>query len=156
LPTEDSEPEVIEGESVDLDPAIASDEYLERFVSKFHVKNGVLKWQAVKLRQNDAGGMSVARLAIGVPAVRAAGELLLTNGLAAFAETVAGVMRSKSHEVVSTPGAFEGHAEIKLGGLDPAWPVPYDPDDATPEALAMVDYYRDLVESFRYRALEEA
>lgn len=100
--------------------------------------------------------MSVGRLRIGVPALRAAGDRAFKKGVAAFAETLTGVMRGLGHEVVSTAGDFVGHAEIRLAGLDAGWPVPYEPEEPSEEALAMVAYYSGLLRHFRYRALEDA
>lgn len=140
----------------ELDEAIGDDEYLERFVPSPYARNGVLRWQALKLTTRDKGGMSVGRLLVGVPALRRAGDQVIKKRVAAFAETVAGVMRGVSHEVLNTPGDFVGHAEIRPGGLDPGWPVPYEPEDPTEEALAMEAYYSALLKFFRYRSLEEA
>lgn len=133
---------------------MADDELLERFITKAHVSNGQLKWQALKLRATDKGGMSVARWAIGLAACCAAD--VNNNGAFGFAETVAGVMRVNGHEVVVTPGGFEGHAEIMLAGWNPDWPIggPFEPAIASPEKLAEVRYYEALVKLFRYRPPE--
>jgi hypothetical protein len=141
----------------ELDELIADDERLERFVPGPFARNGVLRWQALKLRKDDDGGMSVGRLRIGVPALRAAGDEAFAKGVAAFAETTAATMRGLFHGVISTPGPYVGHSEIRLNGLDPDWPAPapYEPGKASEEALAMVAYYTALLEFFRFRSLEE-
>jgi len=141
----------------ELQLGISPEELLERFVSKSHIAGTRLRWQALRLRESDNGGMSVARLLIGVAGCKIAGESTFTNGVHCFAETITAAMRSLGHEVVATPGTFDGHAEIRLAGLDSSWPIraAFEPGPASEEKLAEVGYYEALLPYFRFRSLTE-
>lgn len=122
------------------------------------LESGVrLKWQALRLREGDHGKLSVARLSFTADVCKAAGKAVKgseKNGklkFCGFAETTAGTVRNAGHAVEASPEIEPWHAHIVWDGTSPAWPIPYEPNEASEAALAEVEYYQALVPMFQLR-----